>query len=162
MNRNRQASYLVLSFVLGAACALLAPRLFRRAVDRFVFPPSRSEAARSASLDGRVVRFDDGGKRVFVHAQLAEIDSPRKAQQFLRSLQQTVRECRQSWGNDWSASVFSNATYAGYKDEKQLEEVVKDGRWSRAYVGEYDRSSQKLTLNPADPKKVKTLHVALP
>jgi hypothetical protein len=59
-------------------------------------------------------------------------------------------------------SVFSEATYAGYKDETQLQESVKDGRWSRAYVGKYDRASQKLTLSPQDPKKMKSLQVVLP
>jgi hypothetical protein len=110
----------------------------------------------------RVVRFDDAGKRVFVSAQLKEIATARKARSFFRPLQQTVEKCRPSWGKDWSVSVFTEATYAGYKDEPQLQEFVKDGRWGRAYVGEYDRTSQKLTLNPQDPKKMKSLQIVLP
>jgi len=110
----------------------------------------------------RVVRFDDAGKRVFVSAQLKEIATARTARSFFQSLQHTVEKCRPSWGKDWSVSVFSEATYAGYKDDPQLQEFVKDGRWSHAYVGEYDRTSQKLTLNPQDPKKMKSLQVDLP
>src|SRR2546425_9165268 len=93
---------------------------------------------------------------------LKEIATTRRARSFFQSLQQTVEKCRSSWGKDWSVSIFSEAIYAGYKDEPQLEESVKDGRWSRAYVGEYDRTSQKLTLSPQDPKKMKSFQVVLP
>jgi len=129
-----------------------------------MLPPAAQSQAPSCSgtADARVVRFDDAGKRVFVRAQLKEIATTRRARSFFQSLQQTVEKCRPSWGKDWSVSVFSEATYAGYKDEPQLEESVKDGRWSRAYVGEYDRTSQKLTLSPQDPKKMKSLQVVLP
>jgi hypothetical protein len=124
---------------------------------------AQSEAPPCSEATGaKVVRFDDAGKRVFVGAQLKEIATARKARSFFQRLQQTVEKCRPSWGNGWSASVFSDATYAGYKDETQLQAFVKDGRWSRAYVGEYDRTSQKLTLNPQDPKKMKSLQVVLP
>ena len=124
---------------------------------------AQSQAPRCSDAAGaRVVRFDDAGKRVFVSAQLKEIATARKARSFLQSLQQTVEKCRPSWDKDWSVSVFSEATYAGYKDEPELQEFVKDGRWGRAYVGEYDRTSRKLTLNPQDPKKIKSLQVVLP
>ena len=123
---------------------------------------AQGQAAPCSDAAGtRVVRFDDAGKRVFVWAHEKEIATTRKAQSFFQSLQQTVEKCRPSWGKDWSVSVFSETVYAGYKDEPQLQEFLKDGRWSRAYVGEYDRRSQKLTLNPQDPKKVRSLQVAL-
>jgi hypothetical protein len=148
--------------VLGKKLA----RVFFLAALRVMLPlaaAAQSQAPPCSSVAGAgVVRFDDAGKRLFVSAQLKEIATARKARSFFQPLQQTVEKCRPSWGKDWSVSVFSEATYAGYKDEPQLQEFVKDGRWSRAYVGEYDRTSQKLTLNPQDPKKMKSLQVVLP
>jgi hypothetical protein len=119
--------------------------------------PSCAEA-----LNTRVVKFDDAAKRVFVRGQVTEIATSRKAQSFFRPLQQIVQTCRPSWRKGWSMSVFSESTYAGYKDEPQLQELVRDGRWGRAYVGEYDRASQKLILNPENPKEKKWLRVILP
>ena len=119
-----------------------------------------------ASCEGasteRVVRFDEDAKRVFVQAQLKQIGTPNRARSALKRLQALVDKCRPSWGKAWSVSFFSEPKYAGYKDEPQLRSYVMDGRWSRAYVGEYDQAAKKLTLNPADPKRVRSFAVELP
>ncbi|WP_138548156.1 hypothetical protein [Pseudoalteromonas ruthenica] len=54
-----------------------------------------------------------------------------------------------SWQDDWSISVFSNAKYAGYKDEKDIIPLHADNKWTNAYLAEIDSSG--VTLTPAKP-----------
>ncbi|KJY95776.1 hypothetical protein CWC12_01405 [Pseudoalteromonas ruthenica] len=54
-----------------------------------------------------------------------------------------------SWQDDWSISVFSNAKYAGYKDEKDIIPLHADNKWINAYLAEIDSSG--VTLTPAKP-----------
>ena len=54
MSRHRQALYVLISFLAGAAFAVFVPRLVRAVGDRLIFPADRREAARSTSPDGIV------------------------------------------------------------------------------------------------------------
>jgi hypothetical protein len=110
----------------------------------------------------KIVRTDDRAERVFVEARLEQINTLAKAQKVLISVEKSLKKCRPNWSNSWSASFFSDRKYAGYKHDSQMEPFVEDGSWFRSYVGEYDRKTEKLTLNPTDPKKVKFLKIRLP
>src|SRR5271169_4249919 len=54
MSRNRAALTILLSFIGGVACAVLAPWLIGRVADRWLFPKDRHEIARTTSPDGTV------------------------------------------------------------------------------------------------------------
>jgi hypothetical protein len=64
--------------------------------------------------------------------------------------------CEPSWKGIWSASFFSVPHFAGYKTDSDISEAVKNGQWGRAYVGEFDRSTQILTILPLDSAKRRT------
>src|SRR2546425_926635 len=64
-----------------------------------------------------------------------------------------VLACEPSWKGIWSASFFSVPSFAGYKTDSDISEAVKNGQWGRAYVGEFDRSTQILTILPLDSAK---------
>ena len=112
--------------------------------------------------DSEIVRFDDRSKRVFVIAQFETINTQRRARVVLGRVQETIRESRPSWNNQWSASFFTDPKYVGYKDEPHVMRYLRDGSWSRAYIGEYDRSTNELKLKPLNAKESRTLKVALP
>src|SRR3954466_1791688 len=86
------------------------PRVFFLVVSCVMLPlaaAAQSQALRCNDAAGAlVVRFDDAGKRIFVKAQLKEIATARKARSLFQPLQQTVENCRPSWGKNWSVSVF--------------------------------------------------------
>ena len=44
--------------------------------------------------------------------------------------------------------MYTDAALARYKDDPQVEAAVKDGRWARAYLAEYDAATKKLTHDP--------------
>jgi len=54
-----------------------------------------------------------------------------------------------SWSKDWSVSLFTSDKYAGYKDEPHIIPYHKNNEWAKAYLGEYDGSSQTYTSFPA-------------
>ena len=108
-----------------------------------------------------VVRLDDRSQRVFIAARSDQIDPFTKAHTLLSFIQNVLRDCRPAWKDSWSVSFFTERKFANYKTESDVEPFVKDGSWFRAYVGEYDRKTHKLSLNPLDPRKVKFLKVPL-
>ena len=110
----------------------------------------------------KIVRIDDRNERLFVIAQVNQINTPAKARRLLLSLQASVKECRPGWGRTWSVSFFSDPKYAGYKHDDNMAPFVRDGSWSKAYVGEYERQTLKLIMNPADHERIKFLRVPLP
>jgi hypothetical protein len=109
----------------------------------------------------KIVHVDDRNERVFVVTSLERINTVVKARKVLLSLQQTLKQCRPAWGRTWSVSFFSDPTYAGYKHDDNMQPFVRDGSWSRAYLGEYERVEGKLTLHPAEPHRLKFLKVPL-
>ena len=109
----------------------------------------------------QIVHVDDRNERVFVVTSLDKINTVAKARKVLLSLQQTLKQCRAKWGRTWSVSFFSDRKYAGYKHDDNMQPFVRDGSWSRAYLGEYERVEGKLTLHPADPTRLKFLRVPL-
>src|SRR5262249_798023 len=119
------------------------------------------EASCRESDSARIIRFDDRSNRVFAIAQAQEIDNVRGARAVLKPIQEAITKCRTSWDEKWSVSFFTDRKYAVYKDEPQVREYLADGTWNRAYVAEYDHTSQRLTLYPLDPKKAKSRTVKL-
>jgi hypothetical protein len=109
----------------------------------------------------KIVQMDERNERAFVVTSLDKINTVAKARRLLSSLQGTLKQCRPDWGNMWSVSFFSDAKYAGYKHDDKMKPFVRDGTWSRAYLGEYERVEGKLTLHPADPNRLKFLKVPL-
>jgi len=91
-----------------------------------------------------------------MQAQMYQIENARKAFYTLKPVQEMITKCRPSWAESWSVSLFSDAKFAAYKTEPQVRRFVEDGSWSSAYLGEYDASSEKLTLYPSDPEKTRT------
>ena len=59
-------------------------------------------------------------------------------------------------------SFFSEAKYAGYKSDENVAALVANGSWAKAYLGEYERQTQRLVLNPAERERIKFLRVPLP
>jgi hypothetical protein len=90
-----------------------------------------------------IARVDEPQRRVFVVAPDAA-DGPIAAR--IRDLESCFGFT--DWNGRWSLSVFTDAALARYKDDPQVEAAVKDGRWARAYLAEYDAASKKLTRNP--------------
>lgn len=109
----------------------------------------------------KIVQMDERNERAFVVTSPDRINTVAKARRVLLSLQETLKQCRPSWGNMWSVSFFSDAKYAGYKHDDKMKPFVRDGSWSRAYLGEYERVEGKLTLHPADSNRLKFLKVPL-
>ena len=117
-------------------------------------------AAADPCNDKRIVRVDENAHRLFVVAQVSEIDTPHKARAILVTFEQYVVQCYPKWGiDDWNVSFFTRKAYAGYKDEPAIAPYLANGRWARGYVGEYERKMNAVTLWPMDPKRVKKLVV---
>jgi len=113
--------------------------------------------ARAAA--NNVLRIDETAKRIFVRATEADlVDGPRR-ERLVRELDLLVRLCQPGWASEWSASFFSDAASAGYKDDEALAERVESGEWSRAYVGELQRLDSSLIIFPAMPERRRSLPV---
>lgn len=94
----------------------------------------------------KIVRVDEPQRRLFVSA--AAGTAPLDAR--IRDLESCFGFTE--WAGRWSLSVFADAALARYKDDPQVEGAVKDGRWARAYLAEYDAATKKTTRNPAGSK----------
>jgi hypothetical protein len=109
----------------------------------------------------KIVRIDDRNERVFVIVKTDQINTTAKARKLLFPLQASLKQCRPNWGRTWAVSFFSDAKYAGYKSDENLAALVANGSWAKAYLGEYERQTQKLILNPAERERIKFLKVPL-
>jgi len=113
----------------------------------------------------RIVRIVEGGTRVprlFIQEaprRVANMQLHEEASMYIKGLREWVRRCRPQWNNRWHASLFSDAKYAGFKDEEALEPHVRDGSWQKNYLAEYEEQACKLTLYPLLPKRVKVIRV---
>ena len=123
-------------------------------------PPE--EGCKSDDSAARIVRIDDRNERVFLIAQPDEINTVTKARKVLLPLQGSLKQCRPGWGKSWAVSFFTDPKYAGYKSDYQLQVFVRNGSWSKAYLAEYERQTQRLVLNPADRPRIRFLKVPLP
>ncbi len=110
----------------------------------------------------KIVRIDDRNERIFVIAQIDQINTTAKARKLLLFFQACLKQCRPAWGKAWAVSFFSDAKYAGYKSDDNVAALVANGSWSKAYLGEYERQTQRLVLNPAERERIKFLRVPLP
>ena len=95
------------------------------------------------TLGSEVVRTDSLNHRFFV------VPNTQFTVESLSNL--ALDQCfdEMSWQDDWSISVFSNAKYAGYKDEKDIIPLHADNKWTNAYLAEIDSSG--VTLTPTNP-----------
>ena len=110
----------------------------------------------------KIVRIDDRNERIFVIAHFEQINSGAKARKLLLPLQASLKQCRPNWGRTWAVSFFSDPKYAGYKSDDNIAALVANGSWAKAYLGEYERQTQRLILNPAERERIKFLRVPLP
>lgn len=110
----------------------------------------------------KIVRIDDRNERIFVVAQEGQISTSAKARKLLLPLQAFLKQCRPDWGKTWAVSFFSDAKYAGYKSDENIASLVANGSWSKHYLAEYERQTQRLILNPAERDRIKFLRVPLP
>ena len=110
----------------------------------------------------KIVRIDDRNERIFVIAHGEQINTTTKARKLLLALQASLKQCRPGWGRTWAVSFFSDVKYAGYKSDDNIAALVANGSWARAYLGEYERQTQRLILNPAERERIKFLRVLLP
>lgn len=110
----------------------------------------------------KIVRIDDRNERIFVVVHADQINTSAKARKLLLSLQASLKQCRPDWGKTWAVSFFSDAKYAGYKSDENVAALVANGSWANAYLGEYERQTQRLILNPAQRERIKFLRVPLP
>ena len=92
----------------------------------------------------KIVRVDEPQRRLFVVTPDAA-DGPIAAR--VHDLESCFGFT--DWSGRWSLSVFSDAALARYKDDPQVADAVKNGRWARAYVAEYSAVTRKTTRNPA-------------
>jgi hypothetical protein len=121
---------------------------------------SQAEEQCSKVKSAQIVRVDDRSKRVFVRIKPDQISTQRKAKIVLLSLQEKITACYSHFGKDWNASFFSEKEYAVYKSELGDNPSIVDG-WRDHYIGEYDRKTQKMTLYPTSPERVKYFTVAI-
>ncbi len=103
-----------------------------------------------------VIRLDKQGKRFFLEGSESYFSLRSKVTLQLKRLDAIVEACEPSWKGIWSASFFLVPSFAGYKTDNDISEAVKNGQWGRAYVGEFDRSTQILTILPLDSAKRRT------
>lgn len=110
----------------------------------------------------KIVRIDDRNERIFVIARVDQLNTTAKARKLLLPLEASLKQCRPNWGRTWAVSFFSEAKYAGYKSDESVAALVANGSWAKAYLGEYERQTQRLVLNPAERERIKFLRVPLP
>lgn len=96
------------------------------------------------TLKAQVVRVDDKNHRFFV------VSRQTKASDIKDNLSQ-LEKCflNTEFQPDWALSVFTDAKYAGYKDEEKIIPFHKNNMWAKSYVLEYDQASRSLIKNPA-------------
>lgn len=111
--------------------------------------------------DFRVVRVDREGKRLFLEGSESSVASQVKIASYLKQLDRVIEVCEPSWKATWSVSFFTTPKLAGYKTDTTLLEAVENGDWGKAYIAEYDRVTQLLTIFPQDSQKRQTRQVIL-
>ncbi|SRR5260370_20289766 len=111
--------------------------------------------------DFHLLRVDKQNKRLFVEGSETSVNSQTTIDSYLRKLDRVITMCDPSWTADWSLSVFSNPKLTGYKTDSELSAAVENGDWGRAYIAEYDRSTQVLTILPLDSKNRRTRKVVV-
>jgi hypothetical protein len=126
-----------------------------------VVPQTPPQEACKSDDSAKIVRIDDRNERVFVIVKTDQINTTAKARKLLFPLQASLKQCRPNWGRTWAVSFFSDAKYAGYKSDENLAALVANGSWAKAYLGEYERQTQRLILNPAERERIKFLKVPL-
>lgn len=121
-----------------------------------------SEQSCKSDDSAKIVRIDDRNERIFVVTKIDQVNTTAKARKLLIPLQASLKQCRPSWGRTWAVSFFSDPKYAGYKSDEKIAALVANGSWGKAYLGEYERQTQRLILNPAERDKIRFLRVPLP
>ncbi|WP_141699283.1 hypothetical protein [Candidatus Thiosymbion oneisti] len=95
-------------------------------------------------LNVDIVRIDETNHRFFIVGNMIKaLDIKNNLVQINRCFVGTP------WKDDWALSVFTEAKFAGYKDEEHIIPYHSDNSWAKAYTMEYDRFTKTLTINPA-------------
>jgi hypothetical protein len=117
---------------------------------------TKTEFRCSLPQDFRIVRIDERSKRLFLEGTEADVAPQRKIDAFLQKLDRAIGTCEPSWKISWSVSFFADPRLTGYKTDFSGVEVIA---WAKAYIAEYDRSTEVLTVRPLDTTKRRTRRV---
>lgn len=107
-----------------------------------------------------VTRLDSRSKRLFAIGSENDIKTAANARGFLKSLANYISRCQSGWEKDWNVSIFADRRFAAYKTELESRSPHDTREWADAYIGEYSRSDQKLTLHPMSAKAKKWMRVS--
>ena len=101
-------------------------------------------------LQAKIIRTDAKNHRFFVvSSKIKPADIKNNIPQLEKCFANT------GWRPDWALSVFTDAKYAGYMDEKEIIPFHENNMWAKAYVLEYDQASKSLIKNPAiNPQQI--------
>lgn len=92
----------------------------------------------------KVAKVDERNHRIFA------VPEQQSREELVSQIELSEKCFKNSdWSVDWSISLFKNAKYAGYKDEKHIIPYHKNDEWTKAYLGEYDGASRTYTEFPA-------------
>lgn len=97
-----------------------------------------------------VVRVDDINHRLFIVSKKTDVPA-------IKENITDLEKCfvKSQWQKDWSLSVFTDAKYAGYKDEENIIPHHKNNMWAKAYLLEYGHSNKSLIKEPAlNPEQI--------
>lgn len=103
------------------------------------------------ALKAKVVRIDERNHRFFLASKTL------KARDIKLNISK-VEQCLaySYWKTDFALSLFTEAKFAGYRDEANIIPWHKGNHWAKAYVAEYNHRSKSLLRNPAmGPEEVK-------
>lgn len=101
----------------------------------------------------QIFRIDASNQRLFVRYFEKDFQSSASIRGILNEARSYVKECRNDWSDGWHVSFFREKKYAGYKDEPEIIEFIKEGRWAKNYMAEYSNRIRTLNTYPLQPKK---------
>jgi hypothetical protein len=108
-----------------------------------------------------VFRIDEPSRRFFVPGASDDLESFPRATAVLRQIHAYATKCHPAWGEDWSASFFTDRKLAGYKDDRDIAPFLRDGSWAEGYVADFDDGLAQLTLHPALSKNRQVFSINL-
>lgn len=107
-------------------------------------PNNKLSTCVESALKVKVARVDDENHRVFIVGKEVNSDD-------IKNNLSSLNKCflNTSWKADWSLSLFTDAKFAGYKDEKSIIPYHKNNQWAKSYILEFDNSEKTMIKNPA-------------
>jgi hypothetical protein len=107
-----------------------------------------------------VYKVDESNSRLFVHADEDTFSALDSTCEVINKVKSYITANKQSWGNDWSVSFFSDAKYAYYKDDAAVMPYHHSGLWQENYIAEYNNTDKLLITFPAISEKGKRMIIS--